>query len=73
MALQISDVLEGDGGVDLDDVAMHGGEQVPPVAEGALGAGADGELLDGSEVGHQDHHVAELVREAGQQAVAWRT
>ena len=70
MTLEVADVLERDCGVDLDDVAVHGGEQVTSVAEGALGAGADGELLDGAHVAHQDHHVAQLVREAGQHAVA---
>ena len=69
VALQVADVLECDGRVDLDDVAVHGREQVAAVAEGALGARADGELLDGAHVAHQNHHVAQLVRKSRQHAV----
>ena len=51
VALEVSDVLKGVGGEDLDEVGVGGGKHVATVAEGTLhwrrgGGGEQGSQLD---------------------------
>mmetsp|Transcript_127451 Transcript_127451/g.360643 ORF Transcript_127451/g.360643 Transcript_127451/m.360643 type:complete len:789 (+) Transcript_127451:685-3051(+) len=61
---QVAHHLAGVGLVDLDRVGVHGREELPAVAEAALAARLDGDLLVGAHVLHEEVHEPELVGEA---------
>mmetsp|Transcript_30134 Transcript_30134/g.74777 ORF Transcript_30134/g.74777 Transcript_30134/m.74777 type:complete len:573 (-) Transcript_30134:780-2498(-) len=63
---QVAHVLARVHVVDLDHVAVHGGEVVPAVAEHALLALLDAELFVRPDVVHQQVHQPQLVREPHQ-------